>query len=427
MSKHHKNNEKKKSFLIPRLFYNDRFVLIFSILTAIVLWFIMATVNTTERPRVIYDVPIEVTLSDSALEQGYKIYGQNEAKARVSVKGNSITVNQIKSSDIQVVAQEITSVTGAGEYTFNLVAVKKGQLTDYEVSSIEPGTVVVEVDKAKETTLTIEPKIHYNTDENHYISAPELSTSTVRLSGPETVINKIAKATVEYDVRETLQETKTFSTRINLYDSADNLIQDSRITMSAERVEVTLAVLSRKELPVTFKYKNQPANFDLDKSIIKITPETLDIGAAAEILENMSEVSLGDLDLGKLGPDSTTFILDIILPEGVKNLSNLTTAMVEFDLSGYTTKTVDITNFQVKNLDDSKRATVTTRSLHVTIVAPEEMIGEIQAADISADIDMSAIDITGYTEVPITITVNSSSGKAWAFGNYSANIYVRKT
>ena len=73
----------------------------------------------------IYDVPIEVTLPDSALEQGYKIYGQNEVKARVSVKGNSLTVNQIKNSDIQVVAQEVSSVSGAGEYTFNLVAVKK--------------------------------------------------------------------------------------------------------------------------------------------------------------------------------------------------------------------------------------------------------------------------------------------------------------
>ena len=183
MSNQPKTPKKKKSFGIPKLFYNDRFVLIFSILAAIVLWFIMATVNTNERPRVIYDVPIEVTLPDSALEQGYKIYGQNEVKARVSVKGNSLTVNQIKNSDIQVVAQEVSSVSGAGEYTFNLVAVKKGQLTDYEVVSIDPGTVVVEVDKSKEMTLPIESKINYTTDENHYISAPELSTSSVKLSG----------------------------------------------------------------------------------------------------------------------------------------------------------------------------------------------------------------------------------------------------
>ena len=131
-------------------------------------------------------------------EQGYKIYGQNEVKARVSVKGNSLTVNQIKNSDIQVVAQEVSSVSGAGEYTFNLVAVKKGQLTDYEVVSIDPGTVVVEVDKSKEMTLPIESKINYTTDENHYISAPELSTSSVKLSGPETVLNKVCLLYTSY-------------------------------------------------------------------------------------------------------------------------------------------------------------------------------------------------------------------------------------
>ncbi|MFR5070152.1 MAG: hypothetical protein ACLTE2_10555 [Eubacteriales bacterium] len=49
--------------------------------------------------------------------------------------------------------------------------------------SIDPGTVVVEVDKSKEMTLPIESKINYTTDENHYISAPELSTSSVKLSG----------------------------------------------------------------------------------------------------------------------------------------------------------------------------------------------------------------------------------------------------
>ena len=427
MSNQTPKNKKKKSFGIPKLFYNDRFVLIFSILAAIILWFIMATVNTNERPRTIYDVPIEVTLSDSALEEGYKIYGQNEVTARVSVKGNSLTVNQIKNTDIQVVAQEVSSVSGAGEYTFNLVAVKKGQLTDYEVVSIEPGTVVVEVDKSKEMTLPIESKINYTTDENHYISAPELSTSSVKISGPETVLNTIASAVVEYDVRETLQETKTFSTKINLYDSAGNLIEDDRVTLSTDSVDVTLTVLNRKELPITFSYKNQPSNFEFDESKIKITPETLDVGASADMLNNLSEVNLGEVDLSRLSPDTNTFVMDIILPDGVRNLSNVTTATVEFDLSDFAIKTIEINNFNVTNLDTSKSATVTTRSLSVTIVAPQSVIEEISADAISAEIDMSSINVTGSTEVPVTITVNSDSGKAWAYGSYTVNINVRRT
>ena len=58
----------------------------------------------------------------------------------------------------------------------------------------------------------------------------------------------------------------------------------------------------------------------------------------------------------------------------------------------------------MKNLDASKNATVTTKSLSVTIVAPKSVIDQIEANDISADIDMSSINVTGSTEVPVTIT-----------------------
>ncbi|MFQ9793027.1 MAG: hypothetical protein ACLRX7_07145 [Acutalibacteraceae bacterium] len=87
MSNQPKTPKKKKSFGIPKLFYNDRFVLIFSILAAIVLWFIMATVNITNS-RVIYDVPIEVTLPDSAWNKVTNLR-TNEVKARVSVKATA--------------------------------------------------------------------------------------------------------------------------------------------------------------------------------------------------------------------------------------------------------------------------------------------------------------------------------------------------
>lgn len=425
MSQKETEIKKKKQFGIPRMFYNDRFVLVFSVFAAIILWFVMAMVNTNERPRVVYDVPIEVYLPDMALEQGYKIYNQNVTRAKVSIKGNSLTVNQIKSGDIQVMAQQVSTVSGSGEYTFNLIAIKKGQLTDYEVVSIEPGTVVVEVDRSRELTMQVESQINYTTDDEHYVSAPELSVASVTLSGPEAVLNRIAKVGVEYDVKEVLKETKIFSTPIYLYDSQGNKIVDDCVQVSATQTDVTLIVLNKKELPITLKYKNQPSNFDLDKSKIKITPEVIDVGVPVEMTEELSGISIGELDLSKLSPDTNVFEMDILLPDGVNNLNNITTAKVEFDLSDYQTRTIDISNFQVKNTNDTKRTTVTTRSLSVTIVAPKSILDEIIDSDIVAEIDMGGINVVGNTEVPANIIVNSSSGSVWVFGDYKVNIYVR--
>ena len=63
-----KNNNKKKGFSISRLFESNRFVLIFSVFVAIILWFTMAINNTENRARVIYDIPIEAVLPEEAVE-----------------------------------------------------------------------------------------------------------------------------------------------------------------------------------------------------------------------------------------------------------------------------------------------------------------------------------------------------------------------
>ena len=58
--------------------------------------------------------PLKLTLPDNALEQGLQNLRTKRSKSESFRKGNSLTVNQIKNSDIQVVAQEVSSVSGAG-------------------------------------------------------------------------------------------------------------------------------------------------------------------------------------------------------------------------------------------------------------------------------------------------------------------------
>ena len=50
-------NSRKSKLKISGLFYNNKFVMIFSVVAALVLWFIMSLTNTTERPWEVNDVP----------------------------------------------------------------------------------------------------------------------------------------------------------------------------------------------------------------------------------------------------------------------------------------------------------------------------------------------------------------------------------
>ena len=58
-----KPKKPKKQFHISQLFFNNRFVLIFSFICAFVMWLGMELTSTENRSRVIYNVPVEVIVS----------------------------------------------------------------------------------------------------------------------------------------------------------------------------------------------------------------------------------------------------------------------------------------------------------------------------------------------------------------------------
>ena len=97
----------KNKFSFASIFYNDRFVLVFSVFLAIVLWFIMAIVNTEERAREISDVPVTVTLSESAQADGLRVFSQSVDKAKVYIKGDSFTVHNIQPENLKIVAEDV--------------------------------------------------------------------------------------------------------------------------------------------------------------------------------------------------------------------------------------------------------------------------------------------------------------------------------
>ena len=80
-----------KKISVGSVFYNNKFVMIFSVFCALVIWVVFATRNTEEIPRTVTDVPIVVNLSDSAQQSGLKVFSPVNAKAKVAIKGNSLT------------------------------------------------------------------------------------------------------------------------------------------------------------------------------------------------------------------------------------------------------------------------------------------------------------------------------------------------
>ncbi len=419
-------NNKKKGFSISRLFESNRFVLIFSVFVAIILWFTMAINNTENRARVIYDIPIEAALPEEAVEQGYQIFEQSDVTARVSVTGNNLIVNQLSKDDIRVFPALSSNITRTGTYTLNLKAEQKSGLTGYEFDTINPGAVILFVDKYQEKTLTVEQNIDYTVADGYFASAPVLQDTKITISGPETEVSAVGKIVLEKTLDGALTSSAEFTQAFTLYDKEGNKLPNlGHMKLTAEETLVKIDVMRRADLPVVPTFTNLPEGLSVD-NLVTVSPTTLKIGCYKNSEEEaINAVSLQPIDLSQVTPQQTTFSVDFELPENCTNISGVKNAVVKFNLSGYRTQTYTIDNFVVNNLAEGQKATVDTTQLQVTVVGPAAQLKRLKASDLYAEADMTGKEkLTGSAAVPVKIRIDSKF-QSWAAGSYE--VYVNIT
>ena len=183
-------------------------------------------------------------------------------------------------------------------------------------------------------------------------------------------------------------------------------------------------MLKRQITALSAHFSNQPVGLILSDSQLKIDPVKIEVACPQDILSKVKLIDLEAIDFAKVAPTKNTFPVNITLLPGCKNISNIYTANVTLDLSGFISKTLNVKNFSFKNLAAGKSAQVSTKSMSVIVVGPASDIIKLTDDNLSAQIDMKGKEnFTGNTEMPVTISISGVSS-SWAYGSYKANISV---
>lgn len=417
----------KNRFSLSRLFRNNKFLLVFSLLLAIVIWVIMSLSNTNESDTVITNIPIQINLSDEATANGLKIFSGNDQSASVTVKGNRVTLGSISSDDIILSAQTAGTISTSGTYALSLSARKVNTSDNFEiVSSPSPSVITVFVDHSKDATFEIENKLKYTIADGYHCDVT-LSTEEVKVSGPQSEVSKIASVAIEGSIGGEIREDKSSEFDIKLYDNTGTEISNGMITLSEESVTANFSVLPEKEVPVKLEYKNKPENLNID-SFLDYSPAKILIAAPSKTLDKLESVSTEKIDFGKLSNKKEKLNVALDLPSKVVNLSESKNISVTLDLRSYKSRRINVSNkhFTVKGLSDDYTYSFSTDELNVQLKGPKSKLSAIKASNITCEIDASDIDgTTGSISLPAKISLNSVDS-CWVHGEYKVNIYVTK-
>lgn len=418
------NKSKAKGF--KAYIQSTNFLFILSVVISLSIWIIMSISTGNDTSLTISGIPVQVELSDEAVNNGLQVFSGSDYTASLTVTGNRVVVGSLQASDITVKAAA-NYVDSAGNYTLYLNASKNNPYSDFQISSsIKPSTIDVFIDYLREETFDIQENVVYKVDDGYYASTT-LSSKTIYISGPQSEVSKIAKVVASADIDGTLNSSQKVDADIKLYNSEGQEIKTDLLSLDFKTVEAAISVLPEKEVPLKPVFTNLPSGLQITDDMISVEPSSIMLAGTDDVLVKTDSVSLAPIDFTTLTNTKTTFDLAVEIPTDCKNISNTSTAKVTLDLSSLSSKKLVVEKFTVQGLASGYSAEVTQKSLEVTVYGTSSQIDSLNASDITAVIDVSASGgMKGSVSMPVTFAIENGSS-CWVSGFYKANLTISES
>ncbi|MCR4926009.1 MAG: hypothetical protein K5917_06950 [Clostridiales bacterium] len=421
----------KKRLTLHDLFYNNKFVLVFSVIVAFFLWVVISMTVGTEITKTIENVPVIIDLKNSVPEQSnLQNFDTKTYFVDVKVRGKRYIVGSLGADDINVSAQT-NYVDSVGKHTLKLVAKPSDESLNYEILELSQNDIEMYFDVYKEATFTLQSDINIDRliTEGYISEKPVLSTTSVLISGPATEVNKITSviAKVNFDVEKLTSSTTVVAEIIPKNEYGGNM---SYLTINGGKdVTVTVPVKKLKTVPVTVDFYDMPADYINNPLDITISPATVKIAAEESYVDSLTKIAVGTIDIHKVGATRNKFTFDAKLSD-VTIQDDIKSFTVIVDARNLSSASFDIPkeNISFKNIPEGYDVKLTQSSINgVKIVGPTASLSQLGSSSIFADVDFSEIENfnenTKKVQVKVRIKDNTNS---WAYGTYEVGISVTK-
>ena len=388
---------------------------------ALSLWMYVRTYVKPDYEQTFYNVPVALEGGPKLAERQLMLLSEEEYEVNIKVHGNRQDVSKINSGNIQLVAN-LADIYEPGEHNLTYTIIYPGDVPTGSVSA-ERNPDRVRVVGARKKTKEIPVKVVYEGDvPADYIkdtAAMELDYTYVEITGPEDVVDKIdhAAVTVQCSGRtESIYESYRYALR----DSDDKPVDAEYITTSVSEVKVYLPISMVKKIPLTLTLVDGGgATAETTKLVIE--PAEISISGSEAALNALPELNLGTIELDQITQD-TTREFEINLPEGVQNVSNLSTAKVTISFPKLATREFTITEITPLNLPAGMAWEPLTKQLTITVRGLKSEVQRLNAADILVQVDLTGVENTAAVEPTIRFPENLSS--LGEVGSYSISVQI---
>ena len=436
----------KNSFL--RSIQNDKTIIIYSVIIAIIFWFFISITIYPTAPKTIENIKIDfdASLTNSLAEKNnLSIISKSVEEVMIRIEGGRTRIGSLNPEDLVAVVN-LNDVSKPETVSLN-IEIKNNSGIEFTTLSIYPKTVDVKLDEIVKKSIGISS-----------ISAPNATTApnykkgtitsdpgVVNVQGPKTEIDNIGSCTLTIDsFFENLTSDRTFISTIYSIDkeanshlqlfnlnNAEIFLEETNIKIVDTEFSITIPVSLTKEMELKYNLSNVPSGFSEEfiRKRLNIDPLKVTLGSRNESLEEINSIEIGTIDFRDLKLDFTTsFEIEEYL-KSYENVNNIKSASVTFKNEGLQSKIINYipaSNIKIKNLPSKYDATLITQNLlDIEIIGPEDIINNITEKDIIVNVDLLNIKSTGIQEIASVEVTFPSFNNVWAYGKHSVTVDVK--
>lgn len=314
----------------------------------------------------------------------------------VTLVGDKSQVDIAKTKGSFEIYADLTDLP-AGTHKVNLQYSKLGDKLD---AKIDPSTIVVTIMALTETDKTVKADFVNldQIDEMYVLSEPKLALDTVKIKGPQTIVDKVASVKAIIDVSD-LSKLSDYEAPVFAYDKLGNKLD---VEIKPDKLTASVQVTSpSKVVPVEAVVTgNAPDGYSVSNLIP--TPSEVKLYGETSQLETFEKLQI-QVDLYQLD-DNNELIVKLDKPE---NIHKMDTDAIKVKVSFEETQTKLLEGVPVvfKNLDENysiKGKSSDDILLDLTLKGATTKLNSISADDIKINIDVMGYSAGEY-EVPITI------------------------
>ena len=429
---------------VSNLINNKRFIIFFSILLAFSVWLGISMTENPTRQQTFVDIGASISIEGTAAaDMGLGIISDIASQRfSVTVSGPNYVVSSLRPDDF-ILTASVTDINTAGTHTLEIVPQSNTTKSGYTFTLINPSTIDVTFDYIDTKEFTVIPKlIGVSAAEGLVADTPVVTDSQnnkITVKGPRTVLEKISAVGSLATVNSKLSETTNFDSDIVLYDSnndiiyrynaqglvydsKDNLITNSMLTLSFNNVKVTQPIYKKASVPVTAMFNNLPEGMSEKDISYKIDIGKVTVIGPPDVIDKTNNISLSAIDFRTVSSTTNVFEVSPTLADGVKILETIDFFTVTIDTSDYAEKVIDVKNIRCTGLSSSLKAKTDSRIRNVKICGPKAVIDNIKATDLYAVVDLTDKSAGDHT---LEAVIKSDVYKnIWQIGNYSTSITI---